>query len=427
MPLRSIFFEGNVPQEIKTVGYATAAFALPDEGARQFWEVREWAVEGTDLVKSLFNGPGSSEITVDTKLSALLLPSSLGWLADPDKTRCKGLSGMNPPLPGTPAKTEEAAGPKDIAEFETENNRIFDVDWVKKEYYVTGPPRRAVTGPNVGVVSLPTQFARGEPLPRTVSTLKGAEDVAAGDLKARRTWTATPQSYRVNQVRVWFNIFIPDAGDDIVSWPNHPNKTLVRAVAPPTTGPVRGPIRLFSTDQRTFSSKLTAASRVHCQFDLWMGTADFARYTEQGLELTESVLRVGETIEVSGSGAEVERKTATPTLTVIGPPELAEEVWTIPLRIAAADPLVTGAPTVGAEGEITLHPETDGSVTVSFAGNVDHWPCFEMYAQSVSPLGEPATILNVEMDPGTNAFDLLSPRDKWVVGNGNVNRLALGP
>jgi hypothetical protein len=92
-------------------------------------------------------------------------------------------------------------------------------------------------------------------------------------------------------------------------------------------------------------------------------------------------------------------------------------VWQVPIDVAASDPLVGVAPTVGAQGafEFTMNP--DGSLRVTFAGNIDHWPRFEAYVQTTEPFTFPVPLFQISEDPGTSASDLLGPRDKWVTAD----------
>jgi len=399
----------NMPPQTRVQGYANSADPFPDEVTRLWWEIREWHATGKGHAEmAIFTGVDPTK--VDETFDATLVGDAFGWSPDPEHTTGTSVSTSPNWLDPNPSAVTAVTGPDDLKEMTSDSGKLFTIVWYEKKYYLRFPqthnPDGAVT-PSSSCSDLD-----GLPLPASSSALTGSRS----DAVAHAEWAITPSGNRIGQIRFWVNVFIPSSGDSIVSWPNQAGKTVVRALALPTPSPVR----LFATDQRSFSPSLTASARVHAHFDLWLGTADYAQQTGQGLELTEMVVSVGETQEVSGSGQVIGTGTAVAGPVVVGPPTLAAGVWTIPVDLAAADPLVSGAPKVGITGEVTLECRPDGSVDVSCGANIDHWPAYEMYAQSVAPMGPPIPLAQVEPDTGSNVFDLVSPRDKWITGKVNL-------
>src|SRR5262249_34426790 len=84
-------------------------------------------------------------------------------------------------------------------------------------------------------------------------------------------------------------------------------------------------------------------------------------------------------------------------------------VANLTLDVQASDPLVTVAPTVGADLMITIDA-VSGKVQVK--GVIDHWPSFEGYASADG--GSPVTLFQVTPAPGTDPFTLVQPRNRGV-------------
>ncbi len=172
----------------------------------------------------------------------------------------------------------------------------------------------------------------------------------------------TPTSGAIRTVKVWLNAFIPG----IVT-----GKTL------PAPGPyagktmLNGPIfsQCYLTDNRTFDSFIHAPSRMHSEIEIDVsGPTEVFQwhycYPTHEIDCTTGAAvctRSGRTTDMSFSRL---RGSSTSKIQVN-------------LKGASNNPCYTGSPDIDYEGTITIDV---GRRTVEFAGKIDEFPAFEMYA-----------------------------------------------
>jgi hypothetical protein len=173
----------------------------------------------------------------------------------------------------------------------------------------------------------------------------------------------------------------------------------------------------FRGDNRGFDTSISAVSRVHAGAEITgLGTASAS--------LGGVDIHCGETARLNCQTDAIEE---TATATVAGgfsnfhvgntypDPEggvydtANQYVANLTVDIAASDPLVTVAPTVGADLMITVDAVA-GKVQVK--GAIDSWPWFEGYASADG--GSPVALFQLEAPAGTDAITLLSPRNRPV-------------
>ena len=194
---------------------------------------------------------------------------------------------------------------------------------------------------------------------------------------------------KFSTITLWFNVFIPDHQ-------------------------VSGGGHCFLGDDRSFDHSMGASSRLHAAVTVeGLGTAN-ARMgaTDVHCGLTRMV--------DCASGAVTESGTAHPSGgfanfhagNTYADPEggvhdtAGEHVAILSLDVAASDPLVPAAPSVGVDFLITIDPVAG---TVSVNGVADHWPAFEGYASADG--GGAVPLLQAWPPPGTDPYTLLSPRN----------------
>lgn len=215
---------------------------------------------------------------------------------------------------------------------------------------------------------------------------------AGADASADPVPVETPvhaSSVRFSSITLWFNVFIPDHQ-------------------------VSGGGHCFLGDDRSFDAAMNASSRVHAKATIdGLGTAN--------ARLSGAEVHCGLTRMVDCTSGEVtESGTANPSGgfanfhagNTYADPEggvhdtAGEHVAILTLDVAASDPLVPEAPSVGMDFLITIDPVAG---TVSVNGVADHWPAFEGYASADG--GGAVTLLHSSPAPGTSPYTLLGPRD----------------
>ncbi|HEV2782837.1 MAG TPA: hypothetical protein VGX25_25885 [Actinophytocola sp.] len=194
---------------------------------------------------------------------------------------------------------------------------------------------------------------------------------------------------KISSITMWFNVFIPDHQ-------------------------VSGAGLCFLGDDRSFDASIGASSRLHAAVTIeGLGTAN--------ARVSSTDVHCGLTRMVDcASGQVTDSGTATPSGgfanfhvgNTYADPEAGvhdtanENVAILTLDVAAADPLVALAPTVGVNFLITIDPVTG---TVSVNGVADHWPAFEGYASADG--GGAVPLLQIWPPEGTDPYTLLGSRD----------------
>ena len=188
---------------------------------------------------------------------------------------------------------------------------------------------------------------------------------------------------------LWCNVFIPE-------------------------GKVSALSECFRGDERTFDSAPSARSRLHAQ-------ATVAGLGTLSASLGATDVHCGETAKLDCVSGDVrETGTATPSGgfanfhcgNTYPDPEggvydtANQYVATLTLDVAASDPLVSAAPSVGVGLMFTIDCVAG---TVQVKGAIDHWPAFEGYASADG--GSPVALFQVSPASGTSPFTLLGPRD----------------
>jgi hypothetical protein len=200
-----------------------------------------------------------------------------------------------------------------------------------------------------------------------------------------------PSGMRFSNLTMWFHVFIPDHKVD----------------GPPG-------FDCFLGDDRSFNSDTSSSSRVHATVTVTgIGTPDakidssrvWSDPTRQVKCDTEELLNTG-TAQPSGGFANFNSGGTYPD-PVAGVHDLPNEHCAVlTLDIAASDPLVPAAPSVGVDLMFILDPVAG---TVRVQGVTDHWPCFEGYASADGRAA--VTLFQVTPAAGTSPYTLLEPRN----------------
>jgi len=220
----------------------------------------------------------------------------------------------------------------------------------------------------------------------------------------------------------WLNAFIPrdvPGYTKVIPKGKHANKTAV---------PLPGVARLvptntfkdleagYLTDQRTFSTALTASVRMQSVAEIDLATLMLVRQTHSSSGTTEVNMTTGN--ETGFARANMSRcrfrvSTPSPMATVSqqGAKAGARIGQTgtlgIELNAAASDPLVDAAADIVYTGSIKVTiPSPAVSLSISFDGKIDAFPAFECYA-SVNSVTK--TLFTAGPPPGHTVVNLAPP------------------
>ena len=197
-------------------------------------------------------------------------------------------------------------------------------------------------------------------------------------------------------VDFWINAFIPLSVPGITeAYPKDLTKSMIRGV------PVIGDC--FLTDQRSFSSAISAPARMHSQ-----ATVKVSSVTNSWSQ----VHFCGETVEVDCEDGDVEsRKTQTNSGMAFNLILGSNNKVILDFKAARNNPLVTGSPDIDLVGTLTV--DRVGKF-VEFVGKVDDFPAFEAYV-SING-GAPRAVATLGPKPGAGPTSLFGAANRPFTG-----------
>jgi hypothetical protein len=181
--------------------------------------------------------------------------------------------------------------------------------------------------------------------------------------------TAGPAPIRT--VKVWINAFIPVTipGKTIPAVGPHAGKTMLNG--PPGSGCYLG-------DNRGFSAAIHAPSRMHAEIEIDVaGPSETFRWTN--CDTTHE-------IDCTTGAALCTRSGRTSDMTFTGLRGTAASLIEFDMTGASNNPCYTGSPDIDYEGKVGI--DVRGR-RVTFAGKIDDFPAFEMYATANGGGGTP--------------------------------------
>jgi hypothetical protein len=193
-----------------------------------------------------------------------------------------------------------------------------------------------------------------------------------------------------DEFTIWLNAFIPE--------------TIQGLTKPAPAGPhkgktaIQGPLPIsdcFLTDQRTFSDKRDASSRMHMELTI--------KITGDVVKIISTSHRCDATIEIDcEDGAEEGNKSAATDRIIakLQKDKVVDGKVQIKFNCASNNPLFTGSPDIDAVGEITIDVKNK---SVAVDGKVEPFPAFEMYAEHS---GKSAKLFAHEPQPGSSPWKL---------------------
>ncbi|MEM7105034.1 MAG: hypothetical protein AAF502_18000 [Bacteroidota bacterium] len=195
----------------------------------------------------------------------------------------------------------------------------------------------------------------------------------------------TEQSYfraaRVNNVTIWFKAFIPSiipGQTRIIPAGTHAGESAIGPYSSPLGG---SPTICYLTDNRSWDNSITASAR--------MTSATSIDLSGTSPRQTNNINGCFPTVELDCLSGNVSC-TNTATFRGGGFNLQPSSGHTTPVRLslagAANNPCVMGSPDINYNGDITIDQIRR---TVSFTGNVDGFPDFEMYVNGNTIFREP--------------------------------------
>lgn len=198
-----------------------------------------------------------------------------------------------------------------------------------------------------------------------------------------------PPPCGVKTVKIWIKAFIPRDYPGYQPFPGDPSQTMI-----PDPSRKAGSSNCLLTDQRGFSSDVNAKSRLTsiAVIDVEQARITNGRqgthYCDQttGLNCSTGAVTCQKTGKVRGKGFY--------GLAVSGD----RQTITVNLQAATSNPCVGGSPDMGYNGTVRIELLSSGQqVQISFAGFIEPFPAYEMYA-SVND-GTPQPLFNITSNP----------------------------
>lgn len=202
---------------------------------------------------------------------------------------------------------------------------------------------------------------------------------------------------KIDNVLIWFNAFIPN---------NLPKDITVKPFAGPFVGKVflRSPSGFFATDQRNWSKRPTASSRMHVSVNI----------LTKSLPVVEPTAiirtRIGRTIRVNRFGRITCSDVASSK--TIDAKIVSRSKTSVRLRLEGegdnpcSPPVVTPAINFDLRVSVEVTPDRE-KASLKVRGGVDEFPSFEMYAAINGRISDSTTLFRSRAS--NDPFDLYGP------------------
>lgn len=188
--------------------------------------------------------------------------------------------------------------------------------------------------------------------------------------------------YAADSVRILLRGFIPNSAPgfeaEFVPLPGDPSRTMLKAMTPKVHTLPNYTLMCFSTDNRGFSEKADASSRVVGDITLEVSKNISVAPTDPSKRY-----RAGQTSRYDcATGKVLDTGTATVSSCYVGTPAYADNLVQVVMTCKATDPIVKWIPSLLVpdmhfQGVFTYHVATR---SIAFKGDVGSFPAFEAYA-----------------------------------------------
>lgn len=197
----------------------------------------------------------------------------------------------------------------------------------------------------------------------------------------------SPMALAADQLQIYIRAFIPQKHSSVRPLPNSGGGTMVEPPASPIVG-------CFPTDQRSFSTEVSASSRVASIATIDLGSP--ARLLRQDHPPNES------NAVDCGDGRIINReRTDTSDQKFTFLPADQSKVARLTIHASGHNPNFRWAPAIDIDGTFLIDLEAS---SIRFEGSVDQYPAYEAYAKYNS--GPAVTIFQIMPDYGKTALDL---------------------
>lgn len=216
----------------------------------------------------------------------------------------------------------------------------------------------------------------------------------------------------IRTIKIWLKAFVPDNYEHARSVPGHgehAGKTMLNHLWLTN--------RCFLTDQRTFSSDIHAEARMHSEIEI-----DVAKAKE-----TYQFHHCYDTVEVDGRTGEEKCRAQGDTSRMHFEDFTVSEdkrLYSVKIKAASKNPCIKLGvlkitPNLDYTGSISIILSADPSrAIVTFTGNVEKYPAFEMYAAAND--GTPETVFRVDVAPRATMGDLPGGPARAVYGKAEI-------
>ncbi|MFE7777710.1 DUF3238 domain-containing protein [Streptomyces sp. NPDC057445] len=217
----------------------------------------------------------------------------------------------------------------------------------------------------------------------------------------------------IQSVKVWLKAFIPkDVPGLTLPRPNHPGETMVGGL--PLVGDC------FLTDQRGFSSDITASARIHSEIALDVKAGGLVLHEYNDCSPTHEV-------DCEDGDLDIVARGDSSRIYFFSIKAPAAGMVTFEMKGAAKNPCIEESADVDYQGAVAIvvwrEPSEDGQemekARIDFQGFIDNFPAFEMYAAVNDGPGQ--QVFAVMPLPGNSPAALYGPPRRPVRGSVVIN------
>jgi hypothetical protein len=229
-----------------------------------------------------------------------------------------------------------------------------------------------------------------------MTTLENTEKIltenalAENALKNKSLLNIPSSSSSIDTIKIWLNAFIPLNIPDytVPAPPTHDGKTMIR-------GPLPGTTTCYLTDNRYFEPNIRASSRMHSEIKIDV--------TSKIPVEVYQFHKCSETTEINCDSGEVtcKREGKISGIRFSSLEGTSDRQIFVSLQAGASNPCFRGSPEINYKGTIRIDVN---SRVVEYAGFIDEFPAFEMYATAND--GDGVKIFQTMPEKGKSIWNL---------------------